>query len=90
MNTMNIPENLSVTQLMELRALIKGNVTPKQLRAATIKKYHDSDKGKAKRNAASKRYYQKKRKQKKESALSEQIATAEANLKNLKSQYAKL
>lgn len=90
MNTMNIPENLSVKQLMELRALIKGSVTPKQIRAATIKKYHSSEKGRAKRNAASKRYYQKKRKLKKESALSEQIAEAEAKLNALKNQYAEL
>tara|TARA_R110001592_G_scaffold113148_2_gene311995 strand:- start:424 stop:696 length:273 start_codon:yes stop_codon:yes gene_type:complete len=90
MTTMNIPENLSVTQLMELRALIKGSLTPAQIRAATIKKYHDSDKGRAKRNAASKRYYQRKRKEKMEAALSNQIAEAEEKLNALKSKYSQL
>ena len=64
MNTMNIPENLSVD--------------------------HSSDKGRAKRNAASKRYYQKKRKEKLEATLSDQIAEAEENLKNLKSKFSQL
>jgi len=90
MTTMNIPENLSVKQLMELRALIKSSVTPKQLRAAAIKKYHSSDKGRAKRNAASKRYYKKKKKEKTESVLTEQIAAAEAKLIALKNQYSQL
>tara|TARA_R110000765_G_scaffold401948_1_gene497587 strand:+ start:1057 stop:1320 length:264 start_codon:yes stop_codon:yes gene_type:complete len=87
---MNIPENLSVTQLMELRALIKGSLTPAQIRAETIKKYHSTDKGRAKRNAASKRYYQRKRKEKMEAALTDQIAAAEENLKNLKSKFSQL
>ena len=90
MNTMNIPENLSVDQLMQLRALIKGSLSPAQIRAATIKKYHSTDKGRAKRNAASKRYYQRKRKEKLEATLSDQIAEAEENLKNLKSKYSQL
>ena len=75
---MNIPENLSVTQLMELRALIKGSLTPAQIRAETI------------RNAASKRYYQRKRKEKMEAALTNQIAEAEEKLKDLKNKFSQL
>jgi len=87
---MEIPTNLSVEQLLQLKELIKKNVTPKQMRAATIKKYHTSEKGRAKRNAASRRYYLKNRKIKKEKELLSKISVLEDQLKILKIKYSQI
>ena len=74
---MEIPNNLSVQQLLQLRELIKKNVSQKQMRAATIKTYHTSDKGKNK-------------KIKKEKELSKKISELEEQLKELKIKYSEI
>tara|TARA_R110000851_G_scaffold45811_1_gene111918 strand:+ start:135 stop:398 length:264 start_codon:yes stop_codon:yes gene_type:complete len=87
---MEIPNNLSVQQLLQLRELIKKNVSQKQMRAATIKKYHTSDKGKEKLRQASKKYYHKNKKIKKEKELSKKISELEEQLKELKIKYSEI
>ena len=60
------------------------------MRAATIKKYHNSEKGRNKRNAASKRYYLKNRKIKKEKEPLSKISVLEEQLKILKIKYSQI
>ena len=46
MDTMNIPEVLTIEQIIYLKNKLKNNTTKKQLTSASVKRYFHSDKGK--------------------------------------------
>ena len=85
MNTMNIPDVLTIEQIIYLKNKLKNNTTKKQLTSASVKRYFHSDKGKIARKAASAKYYRKKKKQKTINAMEDELKKMEAHIAALKS-----
>ena len=44
-NTLNVPDTLTIEQIMQLKNLLKTNTSKKQLAIASARRYNLSDKG---------------------------------------------
>ena len=89
MDTLNLPETLTIEQLKKLKKLISSSENKKTMTKATLRKYHLSEKGRKKRSEAQMRYYWKKKAEKqqnKQEELKKQIDKAELELQSLKDQ----
>ena len=76
--------SLTIEQIQEMRAALKANKSV--MTKLTLKKYHNSDKGKIARKKASKKYFAKKQKAKLEAS----IARVKAELEVLNNKINKL
>ena len=77
-------ETLTIEQIQEMRATLKAN--KKVMTKLTLKKYHNSEKGKIARKKASKKYFAKKRREK----IEAEIARVKAELEVLNEKINKL
>ena len=89
MSTMDIPETLTIEQIVALKKLLKKSATKEIMRKVTLSKYHKSEKGIKARKEACKRYYKKgkgEREKKKTENLQNKINKLEKDLEKLKNQ----
>tara|TARA_R110001606_G_scaffold381770_1_gene543181 strand:- start:140 stop:427 length:288 start_codon:yes stop_codon:yes gene_type:complete len=89
MSSMDIPETLTIEQIVALKQLLKKSATKETMRKVTLSKYHKSEKGIKARKEAQLRYYKKgkgERERKKKEKLQNKINQLEKDLEKLKNQ----